>query len=430
MQEMAAASANGEIWAINNEERLGDTAAQSQLMDMLDRFRRADCTIQAVDISGLAGGVEFTASRSGKQDGLFVMANETGGEFYRNYNNLGVAMEKMLKRTSVTYIVAVQPSNVKFDGKFHRLKVRLKNKHKSMELIHRPGYYAPRPFAEQRPLEQRLSAAGLILGGAEGGLISSSVLATPFAGAEGKAYVPVLIEIDGDSLIGDSKETIVPTEIYAYALDEDGNVLDFFSQAMGLDLDKVGPALRHSGVKFWGDFDLEPGEYALRVLVRNRLSGATGLNIVPLTVPEPGTAERALFTPLFPEPAGKWLMVREARTGEPPAYPFFLRDQPFIPAAKPVIQMGQAAEFCLMGYNLGGSEISVSSRLLGVDGSPVPGAEVALGERRATGVPGGEQLTLTFNPKRLAAGEYELEVTVRDSETGSESSSSIAIVIG
>ena len=42
----------------------------------------------------------------------------------------------------------------------------------------------------------------------------------------------------------------------------------------------------------------------------------------------------------FPEPPGRWVMVRQTlRQGqEQMPYPFMLKDQPFIPASKPVLR--------------------------------------------------------------------------------------------
>src|SRR6185295_17582324 len=209
---------------------------------MFDEFRRADCVIQAVDIGGLRPGAKaLGANRPSGQDALFAMANETGGELFRNFNDLGEAMSQMLDRTSVTYLLAFQPEGVKRDGTFRKLRVELKNAPKGARVIARPGYYAPRPFDKQNALERVFAAGNTILGGQQGGAFRLSVLAAPFrpTAADAKAYVPVLLEVDGKGLMGDVADGALPTEIYAYALDDKGGVADFFSQTVGLDLAKV-----------------------------------------------------------------------------------------------------------------------------------------------------------------------------------------------
>ncbi len=431
IQEMNQASEFGQVWEIDSEERFGSTSAQNQLTAMLAEFQRADAVIQSVDIGGLRAGADLRPRPPG-QEGLFMMANETGGEFFRNYNDLSVAMGTMLERNSVTYLLAIQPEDLKLDGKPHKLKVKLKSDSRGVTLVHRPGYYAPKPYSEQSGMERRIATAGLVLGGAQGGRIGASVLAAPFEDvAGGRAYVPVLIEIDGAGLMGSRKSGVLPTEIYAYALDTSGGVRDTFSQVLGLDLDKVGPALAQSGFKFWGDFELPPGEYVVRVLVRNSESGDLGLRVVPITVPDLSAAQSALLPPLVPEAPGKWLLGRETRPeGSPqPPYPFILRTQPFIPAARPELRSKQATELCMVGYNLGDGDLAVSGRLLAGDGSTaVETGKLEVSERMKL-KSGREQFVATWKPGKLAAGDYTLEVTVTDPATGNRQSSSIPVVV-
>src|SRR4029079_13701789 len=106
----------------------------SDLTKMLEEFKRADCTIQAVDIGGLrADG----AARPKGEDSLFMMAQGTGGELYRNSNDLAQAMGDLLERTSVTYVLTFQPGDLSLDGKYHSLRVRLKNDRGGRRVLHR-----------------------------------------------------------------------------------------------------------------------------------------------------------------------------------------------------------------------------------------------------------------------------------------------------
>src|SRR5207248_1341626 len=95
------------------------------------------------------------------------LAKSTGGELYENFNDLAAAMAQMLRRTSVTYVLSFQPDGLASDGAFHKLRVELKNGAHGTRLVHRVGYYAPRPFAERQPLERVLEAANVVMG-AEG----------------------------------------------------------------------------------------------------------------------------------------------------------------------------------------------------------------------------------------------------------------------
>ena len=444
-ERMAAASAVGEYWKIDSSARYGSTRASNELERMLEELRRADCVVQAVDI----GGVRAEAgNRSPGRDSLFRMADATGGELVRNFNDLSAALEQVLDRTAVTYVLAIQPEGVKRDGSYHRLRVELKDKERlrGAKVVHRAGFYAPRPYAERNPLERLLEAGRQVIAGEESGTVAASVLAVPFRGpaAEGKeaadAYVPVLIEVDGPSLLaGAPAGGALPAEIYVYALDSAGAVRGYVTQTVALDLPKVGEALRQAGLKFFGHLDLPPGDYSLRVLVRNGATGASGLRVVPLRVPAVAAAGPVLLPPLFPEPPGKWLIVREAprQTDRQVAYPFQLGGEPFVPAARPVLEPGREARLALAGYGLspaGGEGLRIRAQVLGPDGREAGRAGLRLVGREPAPqeVPGApDRLEAAFRPPALPAGEYVLRVTVTGpaGASGPPETSSIPFVI-
>ncbi|MGH9381268.1 MAG: VWA domain-containing protein [Thermoanaerobaculia bacterium] len=426
--ELNEAAAHGEFWKVDNEERFGDSGAQRGVESMLEELRRADCTVQAVDVGGVRAGGDLRARASG-DDGLFIMANETGGELYRNYNDLSEAMGQMLERTAVTYVLAFQPQGLELDGSYHRLRVKLKGDARGARVVHRPGYYALKRLPERQPLEQQLSLAGAIVGGGDGGSLRASALAVPFPGAD-KAYVPVLLEVDGPSLLAGGRREVMPLEIYAYAFDRNGTVHDFFAQTLKLDLAQSGGALRQAGFKFWGHFDLPPDDYVIRILVRDADSGAVGMKGVSLRVPAAGDGEPALLPPLLAEPMGKWVFAREEGAEQATAsYPFMMGEQPFIPAAKPVLSSGQPTPLAVYGFNLGAGDLVIDSRLLRPDGAAVQGAKVEVDVGREAASDGSTRLVGTLRLGSVPAGEYRLEVVVTDSATGQEHSSSLPVVV-
>jgi VWFA-related protein len=419
-------------WAVSNEGRTGDTRTMDRVEKMFDAFRRADCVIQAVDIGGLRGSGDLGFVRPNGKDALFNMAKSTGGELYENWNDLGGAMGAMLRRTSVTYVLTLQPEDLKLDGAYHKISVELKNAPSGSRVVVKPGFYAPLPFAQKNPLERLLNAADAIVGGTESGAISMSVLAAPFHLDDGPtAYVPVVMEIDGASLLANQQGEVAPTEVYAYALDAAGGVRDFFSQTLGLDLQKVGPQLKASGLKFFGHLDLPPGDYSVRAMVRNGKTGAYSLRVVPVRVPAFTQAGGPyLLPPLFSEPPGRWLMIREAKrgtaTGEPP-YPFMIGDQPYIPTSRPVLGAGQDAQFSLVVYNLGAGDVQAAGKVLGADGKEVQAAELTLTDRERGGAAGPDRLTASFKAPQLLPGEYRLQVTLTGA--GAPQTSTIAFLV-
>jgi len=415
----------------STDRRYGGTQTLNAVERMLEELRRADCAVQAVDVAGLRGQGDLGGRKVAGQDVLLNFAKGTGGELYEKTNDLGGAMQQMLRRTGVTYVLSFQPEDVGRPDTFHHLRVEVKNQPRGTRVVHRPGWYAPRPYTARHPIEKTMSAASQLLSGEEGGPIRTALLAAPFRGApeeNGRAYVPVLLEIDGRSLLAGASGGTIPAEIYVYALDKGGAVHGYVAQTIGLDVAKVGAGLQQSGLKFFGHLDLAPGEYRLRTLVRNGVTGATTVRSLPLTVPTFAEAGPVLLPPFFPEPTGKWLIVREAqRAGQKEApYPFLLGEEPYVPASEPVLVPGQEARLALVVYNLGAGAVRVRARVLGADGKEVSGGRFKLLEHQA-GTPG--RLLASYDPPRLPPGQYQLQVTLTDG-SGASRISSTAFVIG
>lgn len=117
-----------------HDPTLGRPRVLGEIQEVLQGFRRTGWTIQSVNLAGLGWG----------RDSLLVLAKDTGGRLYTNSNDVGLLVREMERTTRVTYLLAFQPDDLEADGKYHRLKVRLKDRRWGTRVTHRPGYYAPR----------------------------------------------------------------------------------------------------------------------------------------------------------------------------------------------------------------------------------------------------------------------------------------------
>ena len=417
---------SGESYKTDSDQRFGNTGLQGDLQRMLNEFRRADCVIQAVDIGGLRAGADERARPSG-QEALFYLANETGGELFKDANNLRQPLERVLERTSVTYLLAFERSDLKLDGSYHRLRVKAKLP-AGARLSHRAGYYAPRPFKDLDPLEKSLLASDGIASAAPKHDVDLNVLAAAFRAGEAQSYVPVILEIGGRSLLAGQTGSKLNVEIYSYVSSAQGQMRDFFNQRVALDLGKNRQAMEEGGIKYYGHFDLEPGSYQVRVLVRNAETGRTGVQTVAVEVPSYSQAAPVLLPPFFMEDRQKWLLVREQQGGglqQSVVYPFTVEGEPYVPAARPVLRREKPARLCLVAYNLGKGDIAVQGRVLAADGKASAAGRLSKVERTATGIQGLDKLVATFDPAGLLTGDYVLQVAVTDPTTGHKEASSL-----
>ncbi|MGB5389882.1 MAG: hypothetical protein WBP10_06865, partial [Thermoanaerobaculia bacterium] len=410
----------------------GNTSLQGAMAEMVEEFRRADAVIQAVDISGL--GVDSESAQRVKdttQSALFYIANETGGELFNNANNFGPELEQVLAHTSVTYVLTFQPDEMDFDGSFHKLKVKAEAPSGS-RVFYRRGYFAPRPFSDLDPLEKQLLASDAIAAAEPRKDVGVQILATPFKASDETAYVPVIIEIDGDSLLRGQEGDDVAAEIYTYVSDSQGQMLDFFTQLISLDVSRGKESFIHGGVKYYGQLFLQPGDYMVRVLVRNSVTGRTGVETVAVGVPSYEIQPAVLLPPLFLEPQDRWVLVRENREGPDQGtviYPFTVRGEPFIPAAKPSVRQRGQIDVCLVAYNLGDSNLELEAVVFDADQQLIEGGSFDLVERTITGISGQDKLLGRFRPEGLAAGEYTVQFSLNDPEFGPVQSSSVPITV-
>lgn len=428
---------DGLLWRVDPDERFGSGDSQEALLAMLESFRRSDCAVHPVDVAGLrtGGDVDSTKLEPARsdaldrtQDGLFVMANQTGGTFYRNMNNLSDAMADLLERTSVTYVVSIEPLQEELDGSYHPLQVRLKNAPKGAQISHRPGYFAERPYHELDPTERQLKTADLIIGGRPGGSIALSVLAAPFA-ADEESYVLTAIEIGGESLLRGLQTNGITAEIYAYAFDANGRVNDFLSQIVSIDLLKIGYQLG-AGLKLISHLRLPPGDYELRTLVRNVQTGATGLDVSPLSVPGFDDLSPALLPPLFIESADRWLVGEGKRLGlDDLPYPLTRGDQRLIPASRPLIPIGQPVPLLLVGYELPAT-LMARGELRPLDRAGLAhDCQLELDQRYPPSLSGVERLTAKLQTGDLPTGNYELVVTLSDPAGTDLATNSIPVIV-
>ena len=140
---------------------------ESQVDQIVDRALRANITINTLDSKGLyaplPGGDDisvnpiFTPRRPDlvghkeqyrldrivvADEPLVALAVDTGGTFFHNSNDLDEGFSRTGALPEVYYTLGFSPSNLKDDGQFHSLKVSLARP-EALNIQSRRGYFAP-----------------------------------------------------------------------------------------------------------------------------------------------------------------------------------------------------------------------------------------------------------------------------------------------
>ncbi len=402
---------------VDNDDIYGNGTLKNDIESMLEQLRRADCVLQAIDIGGLkAGSAAATRIDRTGQDALFYIAHGTGGELFEDTNQLGPQLERALNRSRLTYLLTFRADDLPKDGSYHRLQVKVAG-HKG-RISHRAGYYGPQPFAELHPLEKSLLAAEVIASAEPRREITLDLLATPFRTGSNIAYVPVIIEADGEDLLRDHGGELLAIEIYVYVTDSDGTLRDLFSQVVKIALENAREHLG-KGLKFYGHLELGAGNYLLRTLVRNAETGRAGARSLSLVVPDFTDGTVRILPPLFPEPLDSWMLVRENAAGtgtDQVVYPFTFAGKLFVPAARPRLNSGPTALY-LIGYELAAGPLIFTGQVLDSSGKIVDQPRLELIERTATAIDGIDKFHLELELGTLPTGDYSLRVEVSDNTT-------------
>jgi VWFA-related protein len=209
--------------------------------------------------------------RTGKEMGDDVMAyvsHDTGGVFVHNTNDYDGGFRQAGALPEVSYLLAFSPQNLKYDGKFHKLKVELVNS-KGLSVQARNGYFAPsqdlRPEERaKQEIDDAVFAREEYLG------FPVDVHTQFFKLSDNKVQLSVTARIDAHALRfhKEGDRSRLNLKMVCVAFDRDGNLVDGTQRDVALHLQDA--TLAHvltAGLNLRGQLKVSAGTYALRVVV-------------------------------------------------------------------------------------------------------------------------------------------------------------------
>ena len=270
--------------------------------------RRSNVAMYFVDTRGLGGMPSFATAEFGpaidNQDigaafgdefeqsaGAETLAADSGGFSVKNTNDMNRGFERIASETKSYYLIGYHPSNTKADGRFRKIEVKVGRK--DVRVRARKGYFAP---LEGGTINARKDAAG-----------DPEIQAALDSPYEEKA-IPLRMSswVFEETLLGKAN-TIVATDVdlreFAFK-DQDGRSLDtlefllvvahlqsgeFFRFDQKVDM-KLLPATRERINKTWfpvvREFELPPGSYQAKIVVRDGNSKRIGTVVHEFAVPD------------------------------------------------------------------------------------------------------------------------------------------------
>ena len=239
----------------------GESLLKQRYEDMFNELAASNCIVYALDTEEIGASLKKDLRTMGAFT-LQKISSATGGKYFGNINHYEKHIEKIQNLTGCFYVLGYSIDE-KWDGAFHQLKVEVVRP--GCEVHAQKGYYSPKPFREYSELEKMLHLVDLALNEDP---MSQVPVRFPVAKLtcppDKKANLCLAAELPLDRIQDVLQGKF---EIVSVVFDERGNTIELKREV------KTAADRPKEKVAHQADFDLPPGKYECRVIIRNLETG-------------------------------------------------------------------------------------------------------------------------------------------------------------
>lgn len=219
-------------------------------------------------------------------DVLNYAAESTGGIFVENTNDFEAGLARIASLHETSYLLGFVPTDLKFNGQFHSLKVKLvKESHFVVQA--RRGYFAPRQAedaatAAKQEVEQAIFSRENLTG------LPMEVQTQLLKRDAQTANVSIVIRTDvrGVQFRKENGRNLDNLSFLVAVFDRDGNYVTSKEETVNLRLsDTWLQQVMSGGLPVTVKLDLKPGSYVVRTVIRERNSQKLGATSGDLEIP-------------------------------------------------------------------------------------------------------------------------------------------------
>jgi VWFA-related protein len=266
---------------------------ETDYMELIDRAVRSQVIINALDARGLytlvpggdasvAGsaniGAQFiglkmqyqSASAAAESDVMATLADGTGGTFFQNNNDLDEGLRRVSTAPEYYYVLGFTPQNLKLDGNFHSLKVTVKTPEK-LTIQARRGYFAPKHVPDPAQ-EAKDEIDDALFSQEELHDLPVGLHTQFFKSSDADAKLTVLAHVDVKQLRFRKAEgrNWNDLTVVSALFDRNGTFLQGSEKTLQMRLkDETLQNKLGSGITMRASFDVKPGSYLVRLVVRD-----------------------------------------------------------------------------------------------------------------------------------------------------------------
>lgn len=209
-------------------------------------------------------------SAAADEDILGELASGTGGTYFFNNNDLVQGFHQVAARPEFVYVLGFSPQNLKYDGSYHTVKVAVKNP-RALNLQARRGYFAPKHEIdpEQEAKEEIREA---LFSREEMTELPVDLNLQFFKSSDYNARLSVMARVHIKQLRFRKAEdrNLDNLTILSGIFDRNGNFINGIQKVVEMKLrDQTLAVLPEAGINVRTNFDLAPGAYVVRLVVRD-----------------------------------------------------------------------------------------------------------------------------------------------------------------
>ncbi len=280
---------------------------EASLRAAINSAVKADLAIYSVDTRGLQAvgplGDASTGSLRGQgafngsaltnnmnqnfasQEVMASLSTDTGGTAFFDSNDFAPAFAKVQADTSAYYEIGFHSTNPARDGKYRKLQVKIDKP--GVKLEFRPGYYAPADFKHSGKEDREQELDDQLASDLPATDIAVYMDALYFRLDENRFYMPVSLVVPGSQIPfvkgGDKDKATL--DVIGAVIDDNKRPVGRVRDTVKLNLDPSLQA-RQKNIQYSTSFNLPPGHYQLKFVVRENQTGLMGSFIADMTLPD------------------------------------------------------------------------------------------------------------------------------------------------
>jgi VWFA-related protein len=267
---------------------------QASLRSAINAAVRANLAIYSVDtrglqaVSPLGDGGALTNNMNANfatQEVMATLSTDTGGKAFFDSNDFAPAFAQVQRDTSAYYAIGFHSTDPARDGRYRKLTIKINRP--GIKLEYRPGYYAPADFKHSGREDRERELTEQLASDLPATDMAVYLDALYFRLDENRFYVPVSLIVPGSQIPfvkgGDKDKATL--DIIGSVIDEAKRQIGQARETVKLNLDPSLQA-RQKNIQYTTSFNLPPGKYQLKFVVRENQTGRMGSFEAEITLPE------------------------------------------------------------------------------------------------------------------------------------------------